>query len=99
LGQDARVASTTEEIEQKRRLLANHAVLITDEGPMRIKSREEVKDVISHHFGIRKHVFYVYRHSPDLVVAVFVESHDRGIIFVAARVVEGPIELGFHAWT
>jgi hypothetical protein len=73
-------------------------MLITDECPMCIQSREEVKDVISLHFGIRKHRLYVYKSSPDPFVVVFSERHDHDVVFAVASAVEGPIEHGFHAW-
>lgn len=41
-------------------MLTEHAVVITDEGPLEVRSREEVKEIILHHFGISKHAFYVY---------------------------------------
>jgi hypothetical protein len=93
-----KVASTTESMEQRKRLLTKHAVVIMDEGPLAVQSREEVKDIIMHHFGIMKHVFYVYRSFPEPFVAVFLESHDRDVVFAAGRAIDGPIELGFHDW-
>jgi hypothetical protein len=52
--------SQHQEINQRRRMLTEHAVVITDEGPLEVRSREEVKEIILHHFGISKHAFYVY---------------------------------------
>jgi hypothetical protein len=42
--------------------------------------------------------FSVYYSTPESFLAVFRDEHDRDVIFAAGRVVDGPIELGFHAW-
>jgi hypothetical protein len=73
-------------------------VVIFDEGPMVVPSREEVKDTIFHHFGIRRHEFSVTHSSPESFVAFFHETHDCDIVFVAGRAVDGPIELRFQEW-
>jgi hypothetical protein len=52
-----KMAPTSEEMERRREMLTTHAVVITDEGPMAVHSREEVKNIILHHFGIRKHEY------------------------------------------
>jgi hypothetical protein len=59
-------------------------------------SQEEIKDIIFQHFGIHKHEFSVTRASSDSFVAFFHEAHDHDTVFVAARVVDCPIVLGFH---
>jgi hypothetical protein len=56
-----KTAETTEDMNQRSRMLVEHAVVITEEGPRGAQSREEVKDIIFHTFGIRKHGFFVYR--------------------------------------
>jgi hypothetical protein len=73
-------------------------VAIIEEGPMGVRSRDEVKDIIWHHFSTRKHEFYIYHSYPELFVAYFHEAEARDVVFATARVVEGPIELEFHAW-
>jgi hypothetical protein len=93
-----KMAGTIEEMEQRRQLLTDHAIVISDEGPLGVRSREEVKDIILHHFGIRKHDFFVYCSSPEPFVAFFHETNARDEVLTAARVVDGPIELGFCAW-
>jgi hypothetical protein len=89
---------TNVEMEQRKRLLETHAVVITEEGPLGVRSGEEVKDIISLSFGIRKHNFYVYHTRAELLVAFFHDTHDRDVVFAAARAVDGPIVLSFHAW-
>jgi hypothetical protein len=40
-------------MDQKRWMLEDHALVISDVGPMSIQLRDEVKDVILHQFRIR----------------------------------------------
>jgi hypothetical protein len=93
-----KIADSSEEMHQKEQAMADHAVVISDEGPMEVRSREEVKEIIFQHFGIRKHEFSVTRSSPEAFVAFFHETHARDVVFAAGRVVDGPIELRFHEW-
>jgi hypothetical protein len=86
------------EMEQRRVLLTNHALVIFDEGPLAVQSKEEVRNLIMHHFGIRKHELYVYRSHLEPFIVVFSEGHARDLVFVVGRLVDGPIELSFHAW-
>jgi hypothetical protein len=93
-----KLADTSEEMESRKEMLTRHDVVITDDGPMAAQSREEVKDIILQHFGIRKHEYYIYRSHPEPFIAIFREANASDIVFAAGRVVEGPVELGFHAW-
>jgi hypothetical protein len=93
-----KMAPTSEEMETKRTMLYSHAVVITDDGPMVVHSREEVKDIILNHFGIRKHAYYLYHSHHKPFIAIFLEVRDRDTMFVVGWVVEGLIELGFHEW-
>jgi hypothetical protein len=52
------------EMEQRKEMLTNHNVVITEEGPMSVCSKEEVKEILMHHFVIRKHDCYIYRSYP-----------------------------------
>jgi hypothetical protein len=51
--------SATPEMEDRQHFLVNHAIMITDVGPLDVCSREEVKDLIHFHFSICKHEFMV----------------------------------------
>jgi hypothetical protein len=93
-----KTAHTTQEMDDRCQLLTIRAIVITDEGSMSAHSREEVKDIIQFHFGINKLEFSVYRSNPEPFLAMFRDEHDRDAIFADRRVVDGPIELGFHAW-
>jgi hypothetical protein len=42
--------------------------------------------------------FSVFCSTPEPFLAVFRDEHVRDVIFAVGRVVDGPIELGFHAW-
>jgi hypothetical protein len=85
-------------MNQRYRYLTKHAVVITDEGPMVIRSREEVKDLIQFSCGIRKHDFVVYQSTPEPFIAIFLEEHDRDIVFAMGRALDGLVELAFHEW-
>jgi hypothetical protein len=86
---------TSDEMEQRRKLLESHAVVITEEGPRAVQSKEEVKDIIALHFGISKHNFYVYRNSSEPFVAFFHDTHDRDVVFAAAKLLMAPLILSF----
>jgi hypothetical protein len=90
-------SSTSEEMELRKEMLAEHAVII-EEGSLSVRSTKEVKDILLHHFGIHKHKCYVYHSYPKPFTAIFPNSHARDLVFDAARVIDGPIELAFHAW-
>jgi hypothetical protein len=67
-------------MEMNHRYLTDHAIVITKKGPMGVRSHEEVKDIIQHHFGIRKHEFSVVRSHPEPFPALFHATHDRDVI-------------------
>jgi hypothetical protein len=79
-------------MEQRRMLLTNHALVISDEGPLAVQSKEEVNNLIMHHFGIRKHELYVYHSHLEPFIIVFSEGHARDLVFAAGRLVDGPID-------
>jgi hypothetical protein len=85
-------------MEQQHVMLTNHALVIVDEGPLCVQSREEVKNLILLHFGIRKHELYVYRSHPKPFIVIFSKGRARDLVFAAGRLVDGPVELSFHSW-
>jgi hypothetical protein len=94
-----KMAYTSPEMEDRRVMLTNHAVIVKEEEPLGLRSTEELKDVIFHHFGICKHELYVYRSHPNPFIVIFPEMHDRDVVLAAGKIIEGPaIELRFHAW-
>jgi hypothetical protein len=50
------------------------------------------------HFGIRKHELYVYQNRPEPFIVIFSECRARDLVFVAGRLVDGPVELSLHSW-
>jgi hypothetical protein len=52
-------------MKQARLFLSTHAIVINEEGPMSVRSREEVKDIIQFHFDLRKHEFTVVCSRPE----------------------------------
>lgn len=93
-----KVAKTSDEMEDRRELLTYKALVVVEEGPVGIQSREELKDIILHHFGIRKHELYVYCSYPKPYIVIFSEKATRDVVFAAARIVDGHVELSIHAW-
>jgi hypothetical protein len=89
---------TFEDMDHRQHFLERHAVVISNVGPISVKSREEIKVLIQHHCGIHKHEFSIHRHRPKPYIAIFHETHARDVVFAAGRIVEGPFELEFHAW-
>jgi hypothetical protein len=45
-----------------------------------------------------KHDCYIYRSYTEPFIAIFPDTHNRDVVFAAARVVDAPIVLGFHTW-
>jgi hypothetical protein len=86
-----KIASTTEDMEQRRLMLTNHVVVITEEGPMRVQLRDKIKAIIMHQFGIRMHGFHIYRSYSKTFIAIFSESHDRNVVFATGRALDGRI--------
>jgi hypothetical protein len=92
------MVATSEEMDQREKLLSAWAIIIIEDGALGVQSREEVKDIIQHHLGISKHNFYVYRSSLEPLIALFHDARDRDIAFAAGRIVDGPVDLGLHPW-
>jgi hypothetical protein len=59
------MTTTSKEMDDRQHLLTNFALIMKDEGPLSLRSSEELKDLILHHFGIRKHELYACHSSPD----------------------------------
>lgn len=78
-------------------MLSNLALLSTEEGPLGVQSREEVKDILFHHLGVRKHECYVYHTYPEPFILKFFNVHVRDLVLRQGRVIDGPLELRFHA--
>jgi hypothetical protein len=55
-------------------MLTNHVMVVVDVGALGVQSREEVKDLIMHHFGVRKHELYVYHSQPRISLSYFLRS-------------------------
>jgi hypothetical protein len=92
-----KMAHTLQEMEGQHYKLVHHAVMINDEGPLEVRSCEDLKDIISYQFGICKQEFYVYHSLPNSFIAIFSERHARDVIFSAGRAIEGSIELQFSS--
>jgi hypothetical protein len=91
-------ASTSTEVEERKDMLSCLMLLVKEEGPLGLRSTEELRDVLFHHFGIRKHELCVYRSHPHPFIMILPDRHARDIVFGAGRVINGPIELSFSSW-
>jgi hypothetical protein len=67
-------------------------------GQWGMRSCDELKTVITHHFGFSKHELLAYRSVPDPFVIIFFDRRDRDLVFAAGRLIDGPLELSFRAW-
>jgi hypothetical protein len=93
-----KMSASTEDMIQREDMLLKHALLIKEEGLLGIHSCEELKEVILHHFSIRKQEMYVYRNSCTPFVVVFSGKHARDEVYAVGRVIDEGIELCFIAW-
>jgi hypothetical protein len=93
-----KMAQSSANMEEKKERLSHLALLFFEDGAVRLRSCEELKDVILHHFGIRKHELAVYHSSPKPFVIIFPDRRARDIVFVAGRVIDGSLELSFSEW-
>lgn len=72
-----KIAWTTKEMQQRRDMLTHHALLVTEEGPLGVASKEEVVEIIRHHFGLRRYECHVYRCKPEHFIVIFNEDSTR----------------------
>jgi hypothetical protein len=93
-----KMAATSSEMEDMKKLLSRFALLVKEEGPLGLSSAEELREVIHHQFSIRKHELFAYRSHPDPFVVIFSEENSRDVVFTAGRVIDGPLELSFNSW-
>lgn len=76
-----KIAATSSDMEDRKSMLTNQAVLLVDEGMVAVQSNRELADIIQHHFSIYKHEFQVYRSYPEPLIAIFSESYARDRVF------------------
>lgn len=93
-----KMVHTNKDLEARREMLSNLALLITEEGPLGLQSREEVKDILLHRLGVLKHECYVYRSIPEPFIVIFSDVAVRNLVLEEGSVADGPIVLCFHAW-
>lgn len=90
-----KIAATSDDMEARRKMLTILAVLITEEGQLAVQSRDEVKDILLHRLGVRKHECYVYRSAPEPFIVIFSDVETRDLVLNASRVVDGPFHLDY----
>jgi hypothetical protein len=79
-------------------VLSKHALLVTKEGPLGVVSREEVVDIICHHFSLLRYEFHIFCSSPELFMVIFSKRAAYDLVFGRGRVADGPLDLRFHSW-
>jgi hypothetical protein len=65
-----KMAASSPAMSEREELLSRFALLVK-EGALGLRSCEELKEVILHHFGVRKHEMYVYRSNPHPFIVIF----------------------------
>jgi hypothetical protein len=86
-----------DEIQQRRSMLLHHALIVTEEGPRGVASKEEVADIIEHNFGLLRYEFNVICSSPEPFLPIFFDRAARDVVFARGKVSDGPVELHFHS--
>jgi hypothetical protein len=74
-------------------MLMHHAVIVTEEGPRGVASKEEVVDIIEHHFSLLRYEFNVIRTNPEPFLILFSDRAARDLVFARGRVIDGPVQL------
>jgi hypothetical protein len=87
-----------DEIQERRSMLMHHAVIVTEEGPRGVASKEDVVDIIEHHFGLLRYEFNVICTNPEPFIILFSDRAARDLVFARDRVIDGPVQLRFHQW-
>jgi hypothetical protein len=63
-----------------------------------VSSREEVAELLEHHFGLLRYEFHIFRSSSEAFTILFSERAARDLVFARGRISDRPIELSFHSW-
>jgi hypothetical protein len=87
-----------DEIQQRREMLTQHALFISEEGVLGVASREDVAEIIGHHFDLMRYEFHVFRSHLEPFIVLFSEHSVRDVVFARGRVSDGPVELQFDSW-
>jgi hypothetical protein len=61
-------------------MLNAHALIVSEEGPRGVASKEEVADIIEHQFGFLRE-FQVIRSSPEPFLLIFSDRAARDVVF------------------
>lgn len=91
-------AVLTDDMEDRKELLTSRALLMIEEGPVGVVSREEVAEIIMHHFRFCKYELEVFRTQPEPFLVIFKDQHARDRVYARGRLEEGPYAFQFHSW-
>jgi hypothetical protein len=87
-----------DEVQQRRQLLTQHALVITEEGALGVASREDVAEIIGHHFDLLRYEFQVFHSHLEPFLVLVSDRATRDVVLTRGKVSDGPIELRFHPW-
>jgi hypothetical protein len=59
-----KTAWSSDEVQQRSEMMSHHSLVVNEEGPRGVTSREEVAEIIEHHFGLRRYDFHIRPSSP-----------------------------------
>ncbi|KAL6641833.1 hypothetical protein ACP70R_020014 [Stipagrostis hirtigluma subsp. patula] len=90
--------ATTPEMVLRRDTLLHHGLLVTEEGRLRVESRDEVAEALSRFFGIRLFDFKVYRHRPEPFLLMFSDRRVKEMVEEHRVLDWGDFTFRFHPW-
>jgi hypothetical protein len=93
-----KMATTIPAMIEREEMLSQYTLLVKEEGPLGLRSCEQLMEVIFHHFGVCKHEMYVYHSNPHPFIVIFSEKRARDVVFTAGRLIDGVVELSFSVW-
>jgi hypothetical protein len=70
----SKTAPTSSAMEAREDLFTHHGVVVREVGPLALRSYEDLKDIILHQFGFRKHEFHVHHSYPASFIMIFLEG-------------------------
>jgi hypothetical protein len=72
--------------------------VITEEGALGVASREDVAEIIRHHFDLLRYEFQVFHSHLEPFLVLVLDRAMRDVVLARGKVSDGPIELRFHPW-
>jgi hypothetical protein len=86
-----KAATSSIAMEERKEILSRLALLVKEDGSLGLRSSDELKDLIFHHFGFHKHELTVYRSYPAPFLIFFPDRHARDVVYGAGRIIDGSV--------